>query len=196
MLHRDRRARGPRAVHASFSLSLSLSLSCSLSRSLTPPPPLSGPRTFHKEEVAHHGPEALGLHYLRDLVELLVLAEGRVELPLLVRVRARVRVRVPLLVRAKAGVILVRVKARVRVPLLVRAKAGVGHKGMAEIRWRSELRLPHLRLGPLVHGRRRRGTERGERGGRVAAACREAVVRDLLREAWVRARLARRSTAR
>ena len=77
----------------SFSLSLALSLLLALSLS-SPPPPLSGPRTFHKEEVAHHGPEALGLHYLRDLVELLVLAEGRVELPLLARVRARVRVRV------------------------------------------------------------------------------------------------------
>ena len=80
---------------------------------------------------------------------------------------------------------------------LERARGGFGHNGRAvEIRLRSELRLAHLRLGPLVHGRRRRGAERGERGGGVAAARRQAVVCDLLGEAWVRARLARRSTAR
>ena len=71
-------ARGARPLLAPR-LSLSLALSLSLSLSL-----FSGPRAFDEVKVAHHRAEALGLHNLRDLVELLVLAEGGVELPLLV----------------------------------------------------------------------------------------------------------------
>ena len=73
-------ARGARPLLTPRSLSLSRARALSLSLSLSL---FSGPRAFDEVKVAHHRAEALGLHNLRDLVELLVLAEGGVELPLL-----------------------------------------------------------------------------------------------------------------